>query len=390
MSSAAISPSADILRLVEAGYEVSIRKALLILSNVPYRTADGALARGVLMSDLQTANGTTVHPVENHQVWFGGSMPFDANGNSLEPVLGPAHQPYDPLPDIHVDFHLSHKVDGRSYRDYFEKLSRYAEVLERGAKSIDPDATAKTFAVDGVVQDYGVFNYPDTAAARAGIVDFNERLAMERVAIVGLGGTGSYILDFIAKTPIVEIHTFDGDALEDHNAYRAPGAASGDDLAGGQFKVTYYHEIYSRMRSGLVPHEFFITAENVDELRQMNYVFLAMDGGPDEQAVAEKLIEWGIPFTSVGMGVTRREGGLTAMLRTTSSTPADPADPARLGVTAKDPENDYAKGIQIAELNAWNAIQAVVAWKKFCGFYVNESNERRSSVLVHRNKIILA
>lgn len=389
MSSAATSRSADIVRLVEAGYEVSIRKGFLILSNVPYRTAEGAVARGMLISDLQTANGVTVNPIENHQVWFQGSMPYDEHGNSLEPRIGAASSPQDLLTGVSVDFHLSHKVDGRNYHDYFEKLTRYAEVLERGAKSIDPDATAKTFAVDGVIQDYDVFHYPDTAAARAGIVDFNERLAVERVAVVGLGGTGSYILDFIAKTPIVEIHTFDGDVLEDHNAFRAPGAASGEDLAARQFKVAYYQGIYSRMREGIVPHEFFITAENVEELRGMNYVFLAMDGGPDEQAVAEKLIEWGIPFTSVGMGVTRREDGLTGMLRTTSSTADAPADPTRLGVTATDPENDYAKGIQIAELNAWNAVQAVVAWKKFCGFYVNESGEHRSSVVVQRNKIFL-
>ena len=36
---------------------------------------------------------------------------------------------------------------------------------------------------------------------------------LPKVAIVGLGGSGSYILDLIAKTPICEIHLYDGDTL---------------------------------------------------------------------------------------------------------------------------------------------------------------------------------
>ncbi len=391
LSSAATSRSADLIRLHEAGYEVSIRKGHLILSDVPYRTASGTVERGIITCALQTVDGITVQP-DNHQVYLQGSMPHDENGQSLEVKIVAEVRTHELLPGLAVDFHLSHKPEEngtpRNYHDYFEKFSWYAEILERGARSIDPDATAKTHATDGINHDYSVFHYPDTASARAGITDINEKLVLGRVAIVGLGGTGSYILDSIAKTPVGEIHLFDGDILEDHNAFRAPGAVSREDLAAHQTKVNYFKSMYSRMRDGIEAHEVFVDGSNTELLADMDYVFLAMDGGPDEKDVATKLISWEIPFASVGMGVSRGDDGLTGMLRTTSSSPDAPADPERLGATAEaDPDDEYASNIQIAELNMWNAVQAVVKWKKHFGFYADETGEGRSLVVIQKNKV---
>ena len=74
------------------------------------------------------------------------------------------------------------------------------------------------------------FRYMDTASGRAGIGAISEQLATGPVAIVGLGGTGSYILDLVAKTPVREIHLFDGDRFGQHNAFRSPGAPHIDTL----------------------------------------------------------------------------------------------------------------------------------------------------------------
>jgi tRNA A37 threonylcarbamoyladenosine dehydratase len=46
------------------------------------------------------------------------------------------------------------------------------------------------------------FNYVETASDRVGIGMLTERLINERVAIIGCGGTGGYILDLVAKAPI--------------------------------------------------------------------------------------------------------------------------------------------------------------------------------------------
>src|SRR5688572_24496500 len=74
------------------------------------------------------------------------------------------------------------------------------------------------------------FNYPDTNSSRAGIETLNERFHGQKIAIIGLGGTGSYILDLVTKSPVGEIHLFDGDVFELHNAFRAPGAPGAEDF----------------------------------------------------------------------------------------------------------------------------------------------------------------
>lgn len=57
-----------------------------------------------------------------------------------------------------------------------------------------------------------------------------------------LGGTGSYALDLVAKTHVVEIHLFDADLLRPHNAFRFPGAISPGILDRGITKVKYVSE----------------------------------------------------------------------------------------------------------------------------------------------------
>ena len=50
------------------------------------------------------------------------------------------------------------------------------------------------------------------------------KLSLKNVAIVGLGGTGSYVLDLVAKTPVRQIHLDDGDMFLQHNAFGSPSA----------------------------------------------------------------------------------------------------------------------------------------------------------------------
>lgn len=87
----------------------------------------------------------------------------------------------------------------------------------------------------------GVFVYLDTSSSRAGITARNQLLELSKVAaIVGLGGTGTSNLDLLTKTPIRNIHLYDADTFSSHNAFRAPGAASVDDMAAQITKVGYY------------------------------------------------------------------------------------------------------------------------------------------------------
>lgn len=99
------------------------------------------------------------------------------------------------------------------------------------ATKIDPDATAQTFPAIPAEGDGEIFKNIDTATSRARIGSVNSRVAGQKIAIIGLGGTGSYVLDLVTKTPVAETHMFDGDVFSQHNAFRCPGAAGHAELA---------------------------------------------------------------------------------------------------------------------------------------------------------------
>ena len=117
---------------------------------------------------------------------------------------------------------------------------------------IDPTCTPKLNKVVPAVFEAqsSVFHYPDMATTRAGIGAATIKPLVDRVAIIGLGGTGSYILDLLAKTPVLEIHLFDGDEFELHNSFRAPGAPAKEDFTNPK-KVDWFGATYDRMRKGI-------------------------------------------------------------------------------------------------------------------------------------------
>jgi hypothetical protein len=218
----------------------------------------------------------------------------------------------------------------------------------------------------------------------------NDRLGLGRIAIVGLGGTGAYILDLVAKSPVKEIHLYDGDRFAQHNAFRSPGAASMEDLYRAQRKASYFSDIYAKMRRNIIPHDVYVSESNIDELRSMAFVFLSLDRGDAKRLLIVKLEEYGVPFIDVGMGVYETNGAVAGLLRVTTSTSAQREHVhthGRIPFSDGNLNNDYARNIQIADLNALNAALAVIRWKKMCGFYLDPEGERHSVYQIDGNII---
>ncbi len=193
----------------------------------------------------------------------------------------------------------------------------------------------------------------------------------------------------MAKTPVSEIHLYDGDVFSNHNAFRSPGAPSLDELKEMPLKATYFRDRYSKMHRKVLAYEAFLDEENINELRAMDFVFLCLDRGGDKKLIVERMEEWGLSFIDVGMGVDLAEDALRGILRVTTST-AQKRDHLRKRVPFSDGgvENDYSRNIQIADLNALNAALAVIKWKKLYGFYQDLEKEHCSFYTINGNSII--
>jgi hypothetical protein len=276
------------------------------------------------------------------------------------------------------------------YPDYYKKLTTYIALIWSPAVQINPVCTPKLDKpVAAVVEaQSSVFHYPDMATTRAGIGAATTKLLVDKVAIIGLGGTGSYILDLLAKTPVREIHIFDGDEFELHNAFRAPGAPAKEELKKTK-KVDWLGTIYDRMRNGIMRYPHHVVAENITELRGMGFVFLSIDDPKAKKPIVDFLLAEKVPFIDVGMDVSLdRDLALRGQVRLTFGTPAVNDHIEQVVSFADGPENDIYRNIQVADLNMLNATLAVIRWKKWLGFYGDDTNEYHSLYNIQSGSII--
>ncbi len=384
MSHPLINHSPDLRRLRDEGYDIEIRSNYLLVKQVPYVTTDTLVARGTLVSELSTSGSTTA-PNPYHVVWFIGSSPCDRHGNELDLVIERGALLLSG--DLTVNLKFSRRPpDG--YPDYYAKMTGYVNILFGHAQAIDPTVTAKMFPPEPAEDDKSVFRYLDSASSRAQIGAITEKLKVGKVAIVGIGGTGSYILDLITKTPIEQIHLYDGDVLYTHNAFRAPGAASLDELNAVPKKVEYFQRKYDPLRRGIIAHPVYVDESNIDELRDMDFVFLALDGGTSKKYIIKKLEEFGVSFIDTGIGVYQADDSLGGQIRTTTSIPGHRQHVWERVSFADEADNEYEQNIQIADLNMFNAAVAVIRWKRLVGFYIDLGQEYSSIYKIGSNRLI--
>lgn len=390
MSPPLTSRNPDLARIVQDGYELAVLHNHLVITGVPYVNSKGEVRLGTLVSDMSSISGdVTASPIQLHVAMWAGEHPCDSNGRPLahmrhasnEQVLGPG---------LTVNHSFSKKPGG-GYRDYHHKMTTYVAMIERHAQKLDPTVSARTHRFVESDDPNLPFHYLDTASGRVGITNVMRKLELARIGIFGVGGTGSYVLDLVAKTPVREIAIFDGDTFLQHNAFRAPGAPSADQLRELPKKVDYLAGIYSRMHRGVVPHAFAIAADTINKIGALDFAFICMDPGTPKRLLVEYLEQNGVPFVDVGMGIELIDDGLTGLVRVTTSTPdkrAHVRENRRISFKDGVRDNIYAKNIQIADLNALNAALAVIRWKKHFGFYIDLGHEHHANFALNGNVII--
>lgn len=379
-----LNHSPDLKKLVDTGYEVEIRSDHLFINNVPYLNSKKEIKIGILVSTLNFSNDKLSSP-ETHVVHFIGEFPHNKDGTPIKNIDHVNHK-QTLKGRIEVNFSFSNKPkDG--FHNYYDKMTSYINIINGPAFSTDTNATAKTHKPIIISEEQSVFVYFDTNSSRSNILGLSDKLAQQKVGIVGLGGTGSYILDFVSKTPAAEIHLFDGDKFKNHNAFRAPGAASVEILEKNLCKVEYFKNIYSNMRRQIHTHPHYLDEKNVTLLENLTFVFISVDDGPTKKIIIDYLIQNSIPFVDVGMGLNLVDNKLLGTIRVTTGTATKHSHIDKRISFAEAPDDDYNKNIQIAELNALNATLAVIKWKKLCSYYLDLEEEHNTNFVIDGNHV---
>jgi hypothetical protein len=375
--------SPDLARLVQDGFAVRIVNGFLVVDDIPYVDDAAQVQWGSFLCPLDLSGTTAARPT-THVMCFVGGVPREQNGQPIKDLVNDSVEKWSASADITAACGFSQKPEG-GYVDFYEKVTYYTAMVIGPAQAVDPSVNPYTYKPIETDEDDGVFLYVDTFTSRAGITELNDLLALEKVAIVGLGGTGAHLLDALAKTPALTVHLYDSDFYRTHNAFRAPGAASLEDLEAGLTKVEYYTRKYSVMRRGIVPHPVNVTADNVGELLDAGFVFLAMDTGPDKRAIIDALTQHGIPFIDTGVGLSKEANGIAGQIRITTSTPgrSDHIAQDELISYFAGEDAEYDTNLQVDEINALTANLAIVRYKKFVTFYADIENEHHTVFVVN-------
>lgn len=388
MSRKLFSLNSDLRQLREEGYFVQIRGGLLVMREVPYVDAQKRVRTGTLVCPLDLAGEMTCKP-STHVMHWDGDFPCRADGVPLREI---AHQSQfinlgHGVSALHA-FSSKPRQDG--YANFYEKMSTYASILAGPAAVLQPDRSPRIFRAPDDVETNITFNYIDTASDRAGIGELSAKFEGEVISIIGTGGTGSYIVDLVAKTPVREIRLFDADEFLQHNAFRAPGAPSLEELRDAPKKDDYLKGIYEKMHRGIVAQPVKLDHTNVELLNGTTFAFLCMDAGEDKRVVVQKLEALGVPFIDVGMGLDLVDGSLGGILRVTTSTPEkrEHVHAGRISFAGGGERDIYASNIQVADLNALNAVLAVIKWKKLRSFYRDLEREHHCTYTTDGNLML--
>lgn len=385
MLQAQISRSSDLKKLIDKGFEIEVIGGHLVVHQIPYVNSNCQIKYGKLITTLTLNGDITIKP-DNHIMGFMGEHPCNKDGSIITAIQHSISN-QQIAEGIVMNFTFSNKPQN-GYDNYYDKVTQYIQIITSQAKSIDLKVTAQTFKVHESSENESVFLYTDSNSSRSNISNFNEKFKGQKIGIIGLGGTGSYILDFVAKTPVDEILLFDNDDFLQHNAFRSPSAASVEILNKRMKKVDYYASIYSQMRRGIKPISEKVTEVNIELLKGLSFVFICIDSNRARSFIISKLKEFGITFIDVGLGVNIADDKLIGTLRVTVGTSEKYDHISNRIESEETDDNEYATNIQIADLNALNALFAIIKWKKMCNFYQDLKNEHNSSFVLNTGQLL--
>ena len=259
------------------------------------------------------------------------------------------------------------------------------DLLHRYAKHIVGAVSAAGYSDPAALAIPDSFHIPNTFEARAAIAPVQDRIRGRRIAIIGLGGTGAYLLDLIAKTPVSEIHLLDSDCVDWHTLKRAPGAPTAEEIelvrAGTLLKVDYYHSKYAAFRDGIHPHPVRVDspsmfAEFLSD-HPIDFAFVCIDqltdgDSPRQDAVYQAVTEAGVPFIDSGVSITLDDCAVRGAVTTSAYDAGSDAWKDAIPNARLEGRAPGYRNVQLPEVNAAAATFAVMEWRRRTGQYVSE------------------
>ncbi len=185
-----VSHNEDLRRLVEKGYAVAFDGAHLIVRDIPYLDAGGAVHWAAFVAKLVFVDEVRVVQ-DDHQIYFSGGVPHNMDGTPVPNLGGGPHTIAlsKNCEDLVVQRSFSNKPrtpdNTGKFANLFDKLESYVAFVAGPAISRH-SVTPYTFKIDETDQDLSVFKFQDTLTSRAEITELNRKFAADVIAVFEL------------------------------------------------------------------------------------------------------------------------------------------------------------------------------------------------------------
>lgn len=276
------------------------------------------------------------------------------------------------------------------------------DLLHRYAKQIVGAVAAAGYTEPSVLTIPNPFHIPNTFEARAAIVPVQNRVRGQRVAIIGMGGTGAYLLDLISKTPVSEVHLLDSDTVDWHTLMRAPGAPTAEEIelvrTGSLLKVDYYCSKYAAFRDGIHPHA--IRVDSVSMFKEfvsthpIDFAFVCIDQLTEGNSARQDVVycalsDAGVPFIDSGVSISVEERAVRGAVTTSYFDAGSMAWEGTVPNARLEGDAPGYRNVQLPEVNAAAATFAVMEWRRRTGQYVATSAAYLQKLRLESRKIYL-
>ena len=251
---------------------------------------------------------------------------------------------------------LSMKRDVGEYEDAWQALRTYVNAIYAGFTTSDTQSTRR------VERPYTFDIIGDKSRSE---VEWLDLVAGERIAIVGLGGVGSWIADLVTKSDVYELHAWDDDVIEPRNIIRMPGAVDPQWL--GKHKAEWFQQTYSSIHRRVRGSRVRVTKDNVQEVvTDTTFAFVAVDDDESRLMVCDAMFSARIPFVSVGLSLARRDTQATASVRVVTAHAHRESWRGAIPRVGQAGQDDYAR-LELPDISAMAAGWAIQSWRKMRG-----------------------
>ena len=365
----------------QVGFTVRVGSDVVLAVRVPCLLADGVVGTCTIEKSYDPASGLpsdriggAVHAVRITTDEEHDGRVYHADGNPIESYIEGDGKTWSII-----------SIRKGSQGCPEEDVSA-SDLIHRYAKQIVGAVSATGYSETASPAMRGPFKIPNTFEARAAIGPVQDRIREQRIAIIGLGGTGAYVLDLVAKTPVMEIHLLDSDDVNWHNFMRAPGAPTAEEIGsrhkGCLRKVDYYHSKYASLRKGIHPHAVRVDSSSMFaeflSVHPVNYAFVCIDqlmdsDSPRQDIVYSVLSEAGVPFIDSGVSITLDNCAVRGVVATSACAAGSLAWKDAIPNARVEGNVPGYRNVQLPEVNALAASLAVMEWRRRTRQYVSES-----------------